>query len=112
MTRPNGSETVKLAEWVGSFAEDKDKARQIRLEHVLPALAAGHSLTLDFGGVAVCTQSFVHALISEALRSKGSEALDVIRFRSCNPTVKSVILTVVEYSLEPHHSPDLHKQAP
>ena len=100
MSKNSGKRTVRVLALAGSFAEDKDIARCIRTEHVMPTLKAGNHIVLDFSGVAVATQSFVHAMISEALRLHGKRALELIQFKSCNPTVKSVILTVVEYSHE------------
>jgi hypothetical protein len=55
---------------------------------------------LDFAGVDVATQSFIHALISAAIRRHGDSALSHIEFKSCSRSVKSAILTVVDYSLE------------
>lgn len=100
MSRTNGKSTVRVVDLAGSFAEDKDVARQIRNQHVLPSIAARRKIVLNFSGVAVATQSFVHAMISEALRLHRDRALDLIEFKSCTPAVKSVVLTVVEYSLE------------
>jgi hypothetical protein len=92
---------VSVATLAGGFAEDKDVARQIRQENVLPHLAAGDGIILDFSKVEVATQSFIHAMISEALRIYNGRALELLEFKSCNATVKSVILTVIEYSLSP-----------
>lgn len=83
----------------GTFAEDKDAARKIRRENILPSLEKGERVVLNFDMVAVATQSFIHALISEVLRVHGEGALGLLEFKSCNATVKSVIRTVVEYSL-------------
>jgi|HubBroStandDraft_4_1064222.scaffolds.fasta_scaffold49259_2 hypothetical protein len=98
--RNNHKQQVNVRGIAGTFAEDKDLARQIRLEKILPSIENGHRVELDFTGVLVATQSFVHAIISEALRIHGQRALELVEFKGCNPTVKSVILTVVEYSLE------------
>lgn len=94
-------EVVSVSEVAGNFAEDKDVARIIRQKNVLPHLAAGEGVVLDFSGVGVATQSFIHAMISEALRIHNGRALQLLEFRSCNPAVKSVVLTVIEYSLSP-----------
>ena len=91
--------SVSVSGLAGSFAEDKDVARRIRQESILPRLAAGEPVTLDFSEVEVATQSFVHAMISEALRIHNGRALELLDFRKCNRTVKSVILTVIDYSL-------------
>lgn len=98
----NGSKKslVKVVKLARSFAEDKDVARQIRISFIKPAIENGKRVVLDFRGVSVSTQSFVHAMISEAILNHGTKALRLLEFKSCNPTVKSVILTVIDYCLE------------
>jgi hypothetical protein len=92
--------TVSVSTEVGDFAEDKDAAAKIRKAVIKPALEAGESITLDFSGVGLATQSFVHALISDPLRSHGESVLSRIEFKGCNKAVKGIIQTVVQYSLE------------
>jgi len=82
---------------VGKFAENKDIARKIRLESILPALYANEDVFLDFTDVDSATQSFIHALISDAIRKKGIDALDRIYFKNCSETVKKIINIVVDY---------------
>lgn len=81
----------------GPLAQDKDLARQIRVERVLPAIEAGSELRLDFGDVETATQSFVHALLAEALWRHGERALALVEFFACAPAVQSAIETVVGY---------------
>lgn len=95
---------IRIFDLAGAFAEDKDAARKIRVENILPSLQKSEAVVLNFGKVAVATQSFIHALVSEVLRSQGEKALELLEFKSCNPTVKSVILTVIEYSLAQRES--------
>lgn len=100
MSRKSGRNMVNIRELAGTFAEDKDVARRLRTDQILPSIKDGRKITLNFAGVPVATQSFIHALISEALRLEGARALELIEFKSCAPAVQSVVLTVVEYSLE------------
>jgi hypothetical protein len=60
---------ISLLPKVGDFAEDKDQAAAIRETEIRPCLDAGERIVLDFGGITLATQSFVHALISDLLRS-------------------------------------------
>jgi len=60
--------TIKLADSVGSFAENKDIAQSLRKEAIIPTLEKGDEITLDFAGIDAATQSFVHALISDVIR--------------------------------------------
>lgn len=84
----------------GAFAENKDVARNIRLNDILPALEKGEDVILNFVRVDAVTQSFVHALISDLLRKRGSDVLDRLEFKSCNDTVKKIIAIVVDYMQE------------
>jgi hypothetical protein len=90
--------TIKIKERAGSFAEDKDIAAKIRESEIMPALKKSYKVRLDFSGVDGATQSFIHALISNLIRSMGANILDDIEFKNCNATVKSVVEIVSEYS--------------
>jgi hypothetical protein len=89
---------VKL-QGVGGFAEDKDEAKKLRVEIILPALQADESVVLDFADVRYSTQSFVHALIGEVLQRYREPVLEKLEFRACAPQVKSLVQLVVDYSL-------------
>jgi len=92
--------TIELLPIVGDFAEDKDIAASLREKQIRPAIAAGGNVVLDFAGITLATQSFVHALISDLLRTQGEGVLDKIEFKNCVPGVKGIVETVVQYSLE------------
>lgn len=89
---------IKIPSGINGFVEDKDLAREYRKEKIIPALIKGETVVLDFSEVKYATQSFVHALIGEALKRFGEEALNRIEFRHCSPQLKSVIELVVDYS--------------
>ena len=91
---------IGLFKKVGSFAENKDVAREIRIKEILPALEKGQEVTLDFSNIDAATQSFIHALISDLFRKYGDEAIERISFKSCNETVQKIISIVVEYMQE------------
>ena len=91
---------VKLFESVGGFAENKDLARNIRMEKLIPAIDKGEEIILDFKNIDSATQSFIHALISDLIRTYGSEVLDKISFKNCNETVRKIINIVVDYMQE------------
>ncbi|MHB8762872.1 MAG: STAS-like domain-containing protein [Deferrisomatales bacterium] len=91
---------IAIERLLGDFAEDKDAAARIREEQVRPAVAAGEVVVIDFDGVGLTTQSFIHALISDVLRSFGERALEQLEFKNCNTGVRGIIETVVQYSLE------------
>ena len=91
---------IKLYKKVGSFAENKDKARDIRIKEIVPSLEKGQDIVLDFEGIDEATQSFIHALISDLIRKYGDQAIDRISFKSCNETIQKIISIVVEYMQE------------
>lgn len=92
--------TIQLVDRVGSFAENKDKARDIRKTEIIPALKKSQEVVLDFSGIEATTQSFVHALISDLIRKYGFEVLDQISFKSCNETTQKIIEIVTDYMQE------------
>jgi len=91
---------IDIKKETGAFAENKDLAKKWREDKILPGLKLGLDVTLNFEGVEFVTQSFVHALISSALRVHGEKALKRLIFKSCKEPVKQIILTVIEYSLD------------
>lgn len=93
------SHEIVLESGVNGFAEDKDRAKEIRTESLMPALDRGESVVLDFGAIRYATQSFIHALVGETLQKHRESALELIEFRNCSPAVRSVIGLVVDYSL-------------
>lgn len=91
--------TIRVPADVGDFAEDKDRAREIRTTVLLPALEAGDDVVLEFSEVGYATQSFVHALIGEGLSRYGENFLNRVAFRGCGPQVRNIVALVVDYSL-------------
>lgn len=91
---------ITMHKEVGSFAENKELAKKIREEIILPMLAKGEKITLDFNKVDGATQSFIHALISEAIREYGELAYENIQYKNTNDDVQEVIRIVYRYMQE------------
>jgi hypothetical protein len=89
---------IEIPSGVAGFVEDKDLAKSLRTEKIIPALVNGETVVLDFSNVKYATQSFIHALVGEALKRFGRDALERIEFRKCSQQLKSVIELVVAYS--------------
>jgi hypothetical protein len=85
---------------VGDFGEDKDAAAQLRETSIKPCIDKQEKVYLNFDGVTLVTQSFVHALISDVLRVHGEDVLDLLEFENCTEVVRGIISTVVQYSLD------------
>ena len=88
---------IEISKLVGVFAENKDIARDIRVNIILPSLEKNEEVTLDFSKVESATQSFIHALISDVIRKKGIGVLDLIYFKNCNETIRKVVEIAIEY---------------
>lgn len=88
---------IMIFDRAGEFAENKDVARDIRLQEITPALMKNEEVVLDFEKVGAVTQSFIHALISDVLRNYGPDVLERVAFKSCNETVRKIINMVVDY---------------
>lgn len=91
---------IVIKEEAGVFAENKDIASTIREQVLLPALRNSEEVTFDFDGVEGATQSFVHAMISQAIREFGPEVIDHMIFQHCNESIKAIIEIVVDYMQE------------
>jgi hypothetical protein len=91
---------IKMKQLVGSFAENKDIAKQIRIEQTMPALSKGKEVVIDFNGVAGATQSFIHALISDPIREFRDVAYANLVFKNANDDVRTIISIVYRYMQE------------
>lgn len=92
--------TINLLPLVGSFAENKDIAREIRINKIIPAIENKEKVVLNFAGINSTTQSFIHALISDLIRKYDSEIFDVVLFKNCTETVQKIITIVADYMRE------------
>ena len=91
---------IKIFERVGNrdFAENKDIGQEIRIKEVFPQLKIGEEIILDFERVKKASQSFIHSLISDAIRQHGAKkALKLIVFKNCSDEVREMIGLVVNY---------------
>jgi hypothetical protein len=95
--KKNGHITLRMLSAVGTFAENKDLARELRRDVIVPALNEGGNVILDFSGIESTTQSFIHALISDLIRVYGIGVLDRVPFKGCNESVKTIVSIVTEY---------------
>ena len=92
---------VRIIEYSDSFAENKDVAKHLRESFIFPAYRdPAEEIVISFDGIDSSTQSFIHALISDLFQRHGEAVLDRIAFQNCSPAIKSLIATVINYSLE------------
>jgi len=92
--------TIKIKNKTGEFAENKDVAKRLRLDEIMPALLDGKKVILDFKGVVGATQSFIHALISDPIRELKNTAFDNLFYKNANDGVREIISIVYRYMQE------------
>ena len=89
---------IKLYEKLNnSFAENKDIAKKIREDELMPIMAKGEKIIINFEKIDSATQSFIHALISDVIRKNGISSIDKMYFRNCNEIVQKIITIVINY---------------
>lgn len=91
---------INMYESVGDFAENKDIAKKLRLRELLPALKEGRSITFDFSNVTGVTQSFIHALISDAIRKYPETFYDNVFYKNTSEEIQKIITIVYRYMQE------------
>ncbi|MCG3181465.1 MAG: hypothetical protein BIFFINMI_03861 [Phycisphaerae bacterium] len=87
---PEGDDTVEVIV-VKRFAEDVGKARDVRVDRIIPGIKERRPIVLDFAGVSFATQSFVHALLNDAFEIPGS-LLRLSFLNTTRPTEESIRL--------------------
>ena len=100
------TKTIEMIQHCGDFAENKEIARCIRLDEIIPALSEGKGIVLDFKGVDGATQSFIHALISDPIRQFRDAAYENLYYQNTNREIKEIISMVYRYMQESLDSAD------
>lgn len=90
---------VILGSGIDGFNDDKEQAKVVRTEILMPTLEQNRSVVIDFKKVKTSTQSFMHALLGEVLVRFRESALAKLEFRNCSRQVKTLVEVVVDYSL-------------
>jgi len=91
---------IKVRKYAGDFAENKDIAKKLRIEKIMPALSRRKEVVLDFDGVNGATQSFIHALISDPIRELPDVAFDNLFYKNTNDDIREIISIVYRYMQE------------
>lgn len=82
---------------VKAFEEDVEQAAKIRDNHILPAIAEGTMVVLDFEGVKFATQSFVHALMYKVIRD-GQQIGSSLSLAHCSNSTREAVIAVAAYA--------------
>ena len=91
---------INMRKLAGDFAENKDIAKKLRIEKIIPALSKGDEVILDFDEVSGATQSFIHALISDPIRKLKNVAFDNLAYKNANDDIREIISIVYRYMQE------------
>ena len=91
---------IKLKQLAGEFAENKDIAKKVRIVEIMPTLAKGREIVIDFTGVSGATQSFIHALVSDPIREFKEMAFDKLVYKNANNDIREIISIVYRYMQE------------
>ncbi len=82
---------------VARFLENNDEAAKLAAAEIIPRLVRKESVVLDFVNVQLCTQSFAHALLYEALRISWATRTPVY-IANAVPVVRSALKHVEMYA--------------
>src|SRR5262249_43443109 len=93
--RPAVSATVIR---VREQAENTTRAAEAAKSRMRPAVIAGEPIVLDFTGVEICTQSFLHALLFDTVRLAWATR-NAIHVIGAEPPVRSGIEFLENYAL-------------
>ena len=91
---------INMRRLAGDFAENKDIAKKLRIEKIMPALSKGGEVILDFDGVGGATQSFIHALISDPIRELKDTTFNNLAYKNTNDDIREIISIVYRYMQE------------
>jgi hypothetical protein len=82
---------------VNTFVENNEAAQRLVQQQLLPRLLKQEPVALNFVNVRVCTQSFAHALLFDALRLAWARQTPIY-IANAVPVVRSALLHVEAYS--------------
>lgn len=92
---------VRLVDFgVGILADDKNIARRVRDEEILPKLELECDVVIDFKGVENATQGFLHALIVGNFEQFGDVAYRHLCYRNATDGIKEMIAIIYQYCQE------------
>lgn len=89
-----------MIKYAGEFAENKDVAKKLRIEKIMPSLSKGNLIVIDFQGMSGATQSFIHALISDPIREYKDVAFNNLLYKHTSDDIKGIISIVYRYMQE------------
>ena len=83
--------TIDMYNYFGSNCEVKYEAIKRRDKQILPALAEGKTVVLDFTNTKTATHSFLVALLATPICNTGIKAYKMIKIIGANSTIRATI---------------------
>jgi hypothetical protein len=107
---------VNLRRHFGARPNDRDKAEEFCEKRIKPALMRDREVVLDFKDTGLVTQSFIHALISEAVKEDPRWAAK-IKVVNVSGAQRAVYDLALRHMLDPNTNkvrltPDMNKGQP
>jgi anti-sigma regulatory factor (Ser/Thr protein kinase) len=82
---------LNIRNYFSRYAEDKSQAKKIRDEKLLPAIAEGKTITLDFDEVILAPHSFLTALLATPIRQYGLAAYKKIKIINAPAEIQEIV---------------------
>jgi hypothetical protein len=87
---------IIVTEEPDSFLSGAERALQIRMTQLVPAIKQGETVEIDFSNVRGTSQSWMNAFVMGTLLECGVESLKYMKFKHCNSLVKELITFSVQ----------------
>ncbi len=82
---------IDMYNYFGTHCEVKYEAIKQRDRKILPALADGKTIVLDFSNTKTATHSFLVALLATPIHNTGIKAYKLIKVKGANPIIRATI---------------------
>ena len=83
--------SIEIRNHFGRYAEDKDRAKKIRDEKILPALAEDKSLIIDFEDIVSAPHSLLNAMLATPIERLGLAAYKKIKIINAAPEIRETL---------------------
>ena len=89
--KDNNNLYISVRNYFGRYAEDKDLAKKIRDEKLLPALAENKTLTIDFEEILSAPHSLLNAMLATLITRLGLSAYKKIKIINAAPEIRETL---------------------
>lgn len=82
---------ISVKNYFGRYAEDKDLAKKIRDEKLIPSLAENKTLTIDFEEIVSAPHSLLNAMLATPIERLGLAAYKKIKIINAAPEIRETL---------------------